>query len=53
MDTAQRQKAARKSREVLSQIHPDGTVDLVTNPPSDRAVEAWGARLPIARKAQA
>jgi pimeloyl-ACP methyl ester carboxylesterase/UDP:flavonoid glycosyltransferase YjiC (YdhE family) len=29
----------------LQRIHPDATVDFLTASPSDRAVEAWGARL--------
>lgn len=29
----------------LQEIHPDATVDFLTASPSDRAVEAWGARL--------
>ena len=29
----------------LQEIHPDVSVDFLTAPPSDRAVEAWGARL--------
>ena len=29
----------------LQDMHPDTTIDFLTAPPSDRAVEAWGARL--------